>query len=61
MSVDSGGRAAAIGSSGMLSGDAVQIPISIQINARGDIVDVSGLPDTDFGSARVNTGWHARV
>ncbi|MFF1405590.1 chaplin [Streptomyces sp. NPDC058294] len=58
-SADSGAQAAVVGSPGVLSGNVVQIPIDIPVNACGDTVDVIGLLNPAFGNACVNTGRHA--
>ncbi|MEU0252080.1 chaplin [Streptomyces sp. NPDC006184] len=58
-SADSGAQAAAVGSPGVLSGNVVQIPINIPVNACGNTVDVIGLLNPAFGNACVNTGRHA--
>ncbi|PKT68095.1 chaplin [Streptomyces populi] len=55
-SADSGAQGAAIGSPGVLSGNVVQIPISIPVNACGNTVSVIGLLNPTFGNTCVNTG-----
>lgn len=55
-SADSGAQGAAIGSPGVLSGNVVQIPISIPVNACGNTVSVIGLLNPAFGNTCVNTG-----
>ncbi|WP_209441287.1 chaplin [Streptomyces aureus] len=55
---DSGAQGAAVGSPGVLSGNVVQIPINIPVNACGNTVNVIGLLNPAFGNACVNTGWH---
>ncbi|GGP32236.1 membrane protein [Streptomyces capoamus] len=57
-SADSGAQGAAVGSPGVLSGNVIQIPINIPVNACGNTVDVIGLLNPSFGNACVNTGWH---
>ncbi|MFC9282815.1 chaplin [Streptomyces collinus] len=56
---DSGAQGAAVGSPGVLSGNVVQIPINIPVNACGNTVDVIGLLNPSFGNACVNSGGHA--
>ncbi|MFI6351890.1 chaplin [Streptomyces sp. NPDC050743] len=46
---------AAANSPGVLSGNAVQIPIHVPINACGDTVDVIGLLNPAFGDTCANT------
>ncbi|MEU3957501.1 chaplin [Streptomyces achromogenes] len=58
-SADSGAQGAAVGSPGVLSGNVVQIPVSIPVNACGNTVNVIGLLNPAFGNACVNTGWHS--
>ncbi|WP_443075094.1 chaplin [Streptomyces sp. NBC_01435] len=55
-SADSGAHGAAIGSPGVLSGNVIQIPVNIPINACGNTVDVIGLLNPAFGNTCVNTG-----
>ncbi|WP_406841499.1 chaplin (plasmid) [Streptomyces sp. AHU1] len=57
-SADSGAQGAAVGSPGVLSGNVVQIPINIPVNACGNTVNVIGVLNPAFGNACVNTGWH---
>ncbi|MGX1130794.1 hypothetical protein RKD49_002984 [Streptomyces glaucescens] len=51
---DSGAHGAAAHSPGVLSGNAVQIPIHIPINACGNTVDIIGLLNPAFGNTCVN-------
>ncbi len=53
-SADSGAQGAAFGSPGVLSGNVIQIPINIPVNACGNTVDVIGLLNPAFGNACVN-------
>lgn len=55
-SADSGAEGAAIGSPGVLSGNVVQVPIDVPINACGDSVSVIGLLNPAFGNTCVNGG-----
>ncbi|MFE1287424.1 chaplin [Streptomyces sp. NPDC058751] len=51
-----GAQGVAVGSPGVLSGNVVQIPISIPVNACGNTVSVIGLLNPAFGNTCVNTG-----
>jgi hypothetical protein len=51
---DSGAQGAAAQSAGVLSGNLVEIPVHVPVNACGDTVDVIGLLDPAFGAACVN-------
>ncbi|MFD7456257.1 MULTISPECIES: chaplin [unclassified Streptomyces] len=51
---DSGAHGAAAHSPGVLSGNAVQIPIHIPINLCGNTVDVIGLLNPAFGNNCLN-------
>ncbi|GAA1970063.1 chaplin [Kitasatospora viridis] len=51
-----GAEGAAVGSPGVLSGNAVQVPIHIPVNVCGDSVDVIGLLNPAFGNTCVNNG-----
>ncbi|MFG2885660.1 chaplin [Streptomyces sp. NPDC048297] len=55
-SADSGAQGAAIGSPGVLSGNVIQVPVDIPVNACGNTADVIGLLNPAFGNACVNTG-----
>ncbi|MFD7529876.1 MULTISPECIES: chaplin [unclassified Streptomyces] len=55
-SADSGAQGAAIGSPGVLSGNVVQIPIDIPVNACSNTVSVIGLLNPAFGNACINAG-----
>ncbi|MFG2883987.1 chaplin [Streptomyces sp. NPDC048297] len=46
---DSGAEGAAVGSPGVLSGNTVQAPIHVPVNACGDTVDVIALLNPAFG------------
>ncbi|MFE3413156.1 chaplin [Streptomyces mirabilis] len=58
-SADSGAQGAAIGSPGVLSGNLIQVPIHIPLNACGNTVDAIGLLNPAFGNACVNVGSQA--
>ncbi|WP_333776704.1 chaplin [Streptomyces sp. IBSBF 3136] len=51
---DSGATGGAANSPGVLSGNVIQVPIHIPVNACGDTVDVIGLLNPSFGNACVN-------
>jgi hypothetical protein len=51
---DSGAQGAAVHSPGVLSGNVVQVPIHIPVNACGNTVSVIGLLNPAFGNTCVN-------
>ncbi|WP_394432689.1 chaplin [Streptomyces sp. SGAir0957] len=51
---DSGAQGAATNSPGVISGNAVQVPIHIPVNLCGNTVDVIGLLNPAFGNTCVN-------
>ncbi|MFJ8791359.1 chaplin ChpD [Streptomyces sp. NPDC102462] len=51
---DSGAEGAAVGSPGVLSGNVVQIPVHVPVNACGNTVNVIGLLNPAFGNTCVN-------
>lgn len=51
---DSGAEGAAVGSPGVLSGNVIQVPIHIPINACGNTINVIGLLNPAFGNTCVN-------
>ncbi|MER5404553.1 chaplin [Streptomyces sp. NPDC002769] len=51
---DSGAEGAAMGSPGVLSGNAVQVPVHIPVNVCGNSIDVIGLLNPAFGNACAN-------
>ncbi|WP_322975545.1 MULTISPECIES: chaplin [unclassified Streptomyces] len=51
---DAGASGAAVGSPGVLSGNAVQVPINIPINICGNSVNVIALLNPAFGNVCVN-------
>ncbi|MEV0633474.1 chaplin [Streptomyces sp. NPDC050619] len=53
---DSGAQAAAVHSPGVLSGNAVQVPIHIPVNLCGNTVNVIGLLNPAFGNECTNEG-----
>lgn len=54
-SADAGASGAAIGSPGVLSGNLIQVPIHIPINACGNSVSVIGLLNPAFGNTCINS------
>ncbi|WP_328863751.1 chaplin [Streptomyces virginiae] len=53
-SADAGAHGAAVGSPGVLSGNLIQVPIHIPVNACGNSVSVIGLLNPAFGNTCVN-------
>ncbi|MCK8679329.1 MULTISPECIES: chaplin [Streptomyces] len=51
---DAGAQGAAVGSPGVLSGNLVQVPINVPINACGNTVNVIGLLNPAFGNTCIN-------
>lgn len=51
---DSGAGGVAQGSPGVLSGNVVQIPVHVPVNACGNSIDVVGLLNPAFGNTCVN-------
>ncbi|MEU6677437.1 chaplin [Streptomyces sp. NPDC046853] len=51
---DAGAQGAATNSPGVISGNAVQVPIHIPVNACGNTVNVIGLLNPAFGNTCVN-------
>ncbi|MER5946245.1 chaplin [Streptomyces sp. NPDC001904] len=58
---DSGAQGSAVGSPGVLSGNVVQVPVHVPVNACGNTVSVIGLLNPAFGNTCVNGsgGWGA--
>ncbi|GAA2101934.1 chaplin ChpH [Streptomyces albiaxialis] len=52
---DSGAQGAAVGSPGVLSGNNIQAPIHIPVNACGNTVSIVGLLNPSFGNTCVNS------
>ncbi|MFG3256654.1 chaplin [Streptomyces sp. NPDC048172] len=52
---DSGAQGAAVGSPGVLSGNNIQAPIHIPVNACGNTISVVGLLNPSFGNTCVNS------
>ncbi|MEU6404616.1 chaplin [Streptomyces sp. NPDC046985] len=53
-SADSGAQGAAVGSPGVLSGNLIQVPVHIPVNACGNTVNVIGALNPAFGNACAN-------
>ncbi|GAA1363086.1 chaplin ChpH [Streptomyces beijiangensis] len=51
---DSGAQGAAVHSPGVLSGNVIQVPVHIPVNACGNTVSVIGLLNPTFGNTCVN-------
>ncbi|MEB8337078.1 chaplin [Streptomyces endophyticus] len=51
---DSGAQGAATNSPGVISGNTVQVPVHVPVNACGNTVDVIGLLNPTFGNTCVN-------
>lgn len=51
---DSGAQGAAVHSPGVLSGNVVQIPVHVPVNACGNTVSVIGLLNPAFGNVCIN-------
>ncbi|GAA2232368.1 chaplin ChpH [Streptomyces amakusaensis] len=52
---DAGAQGAAVGSPGVISGNAVQVPVHIPVNVCGNTIDVVGLLNPAFGNTCVNS------
>ncbi|MDA5280998.1 chaplin [Streptomyces sp. NPDC054904] len=53
-SADAGAQGAAIGSPGVASGNVIQVPVHIPVNACGNTVNVIALLNPSFGNTCVN-------
>ncbi|GAA2519226.1 chaplin [Streptomyces gobitricini] len=51
---DANANGAAVGSPGVISGNVIQVPIHIPINACGNTVNVIGLLNPAFGNVCIN-------
>ncbi|MWA10035.1 chaplin ChpH [Streptomyces sp. BA2] len=51
---DAGAQGAAVNSPGVLSGNVVQVPVHVPVNACGNTVSVIGLLNPAFGNTCVN-------
>ncbi|MBX9362251.1 chaplin [Streptomyces sp. WAC04114] len=57
-SADSGAQGAAVGSPGLASGNVIQVPVHIPVNACGNTVNVIGLLNPAFGNSCANVSDH---
>ncbi|MFD4631714.1 chaplin [Streptomyces sp. NPDC058284] len=53
-SADAGAQGAAVNSPGVISGNAIQVPIHVPINLCGNTIDIIGLLNPAFGNTCVN-------
>ncbi|RVU25219.1 chaplin [Streptomyces antnestii] len=51
---DAGAQGAAVNSPGVISGNVIQVPVHIPVNACGNTVSVIGLLNPTFGNSCVN-------
>ncbi|MEU6015860.1 chaplin [Streptomyces sp. NPDC047515] len=51
---DSGAQGAAVGSPGVISGNAVQAPVHVPVSACGNTISVVGLLNPTYGNACTN-------
>ncbi|MFD3920946.1 chaplin [Streptomyces sp. NPDC058595] len=51
---DAGAEGAAVGSPGVLSGNVVQIPVHVPVNACGNSINIIGLLNPTFGNTCIN-------
>ncbi|MEV7193102.1 chaplin [Streptomyces sp. NPDC093510] len=51
---DAGAQGAAVKSPGVVSGNVIQVPVHVPVNACGNTVSVIGLLNPTFGNACVN-------
>ncbi|BAU82154.1 hypothetical protein SLA_1211 [Streptomyces laurentii] len=51
---DAGAQGAAIGSPGVVSGNVIQVPVHIPVNACGNTINVIGLLNPAFGNTCIN-------
>jgi hypothetical protein len=52
---DAGAEGAAIGSPGVLSGNLIQVPVHVPVNACGNSINIIGLLNPAFGNTCVNS------
>lgn len=55
---DSGASGVAMHSPGVLSGNAIEVPVDVPVNVCGDTVDVIGLLNPAFGENCANLSEH---
>jgi hypothetical protein len=51
---DAGAQGAAVGNPGVISGNVIQVPVHVPVNACGNTVSVIGLLNPTFGNYCVN-------
>src|SRR5689334_9362352 len=51
---EAGAQGAAIGSTGVLSGNVVQVPVHVPVNVCGNTINVIGLLNPAFGNTCIN-------
>ncbi|MEH6375771.1 chaplin [Streptomyces sp. KLMMK] len=51
---DSGAQGAAVNSPGVVSGNVIQVPVHVPVNACGNSINVVGLLNPTFGNTCVN-------
>ncbi|MFJ9212196.1 putative small membrane protein [Streptomyces sp. L-9-10] len=51
---DAGAQGAAVGSPGVLSGNVIQVPVHVPVNACGNTISVIGLLNPTFGNVCIN-------
>ncbi|MBZ4015508.1 chaplin [Streptomyces purpurogeneiscleroticus] len=52
---DSGAQGAAVNSPGVVSGNVIQVPVHVPVNACGNTINVVGLLNPAFGNTCVNS------
>ncbi|NLU66191.1 chaplin ChpH [Streptomyces sp. HNM0574] len=52
---DSGAQGAALNSPGVISGNTIQVPVHVPVNACGNTINVVGLLNPAFGNTCVNS------
>ncbi|MGW4437266.1 chaplin [Streptomyces sp. NPDC004596] len=55
---DAGAEGGALGSAGVLSGNAAQVPVHVPVNVCGNTADVVGLLNPAFGDVCGDVGGH---
>ncbi|MFJ9668220.1 chaplin [Streptomyces sp. NPDC101219] len=55
---DAGAQGKAVGSPGVLSGNAIQVPVHVPVNLCGNTVNAGGLLNPAFGNTCVNVDRH---
>lgn len=51
---DSGAQGAAVNSPGVVSGNVIQVPVHVPVNACGNTINIVGLLNPTFGNTCVN-------